>query len=215
MSIDNGGNGWPEAEYFYSPVVRESYRQGIQFCIWADRYAGHWLFNERMFRSKQIPHGAPNPNECRFVNEFFMGTLYLDAGFEVLNFYRAVEHRPSYEKAKELLGGREAIEFINPNGEKRGRPPDLLVFNDQTKEFRFVECKGKNERFSPSQPTRFAAIENFLHDNPPPCGHPLADPEHRWNGLFPPLGQGQWIHIARLIPSNSVVDATRQTVAVG
>lgn len=117
-----------------------------------------------MFISGQIPHGEPLPKDKRFFPEFFVGTRYLDAGFDVLSFYRAAEHKPSYEKAKDLLGGTEAIEFINPGDESKGRPPDLLVFN-QAGQFKFVECKRKNEKLTDSQIIHFPRIEEYLKEN--------------------------------------------------
>jgi hypothetical protein len=58
-----------------------------------------------------------------------MGTLYLDAGYEALFFYRKVEDEVCHQKAVSVLGGNLAAQFITPNDETGGRAPDLLVLN--------------------------------------------------------------------------------------
>jgi hypothetical protein len=128
-----------------------------------------------------------------------MGTLYLDAGYEALFFYRKVEDEVCHQKAVSVLGGNLAAQFITPNDETGGRAPDLLVLNPLTKHFRFVECKGKCERFTKSQKGRFAEIERYLNSSSI-ASNVLSDSGRE--DLFPPLAAGQWIHIARLVPSS-------------
>jgi len=173
------------------------YRSGLLFQQWRENYRGHLLFCDRMLFSKQIPHSGPIAHPL-FFNELLMGTRYLDAGYEVLFFYRQVEDEACYQKACELLGGNAAARFVTPNSERDGRAPDLLVFAPETNRFRFVECKRVGESFTRKQPTRFATIERYLNQTSDLHGSALAD--SRDASLLPPLSEGQWIHIARLRP---------------
>lgn len=191
---------WPEIRYTYPPLLEEWYRKGVLFRLWFNLYRGHLLFDARMFSSRQIPHSG-RVKDAYFFHEFFMGTQYLDAGYEALFWYREVESKESYKQARALLGGSDAAEFICPNDERTGRPPDLLVFDPRTRAFRFVECKGKSEPLTKAQPGRFAGIEEYLNQHPPPCKRPLGVTGPLWSDLFPPLAPGQWIHVARLAPS--------------
>jgi hypothetical protein len=125
-------------------------------------------------------------------------------GFDDVLFYqRKVEDEVCYRKACELFndadGCTDAGQFIVPNKEDGGRAPDLIVFKPGTKLFRFVECKGKYEKFAKAQPSRFAGIERFLNESSVAKTGPLFDPAYPQ--LFPPLSNGQWIHVARLIPA--------------
>lgn len=106
----------PEVRYSYPPTLRASYNEGKLFNAWCKRYKGHYLFCDKMFLSHQIPHSGPLKNTF-FFHELFIGTKYLDAGYEVLFFYRQVEDQASYRKASEVLGS-SAAEFIAPNAEK-------------------------------------------------------------------------------------------------
>lgn len=195
MSMD-----WPVVNYSYPPRLKEWYKEGILFRLWFNLYRGHCLFDERMFSSAQIPHSGPVKNAFGF-HEFFMGSQYIDAGYEATCYYREVECKVCFEKAKELFGGEEAAKFITPNTERGGRPPDLLVFDPRTGAFRFVECKFRGERPTKAQPKRFAGIEDSLNRNPPPCKRALTSSDPRWKVLFPPLEPGKWIHMARLVPA--------------
>lgn len=186
---------WPESRIEYPAALRSEYREGRLFRRWREQYQGHFLFTQRMRQSKQIPHSSALDN-AMFFHELFMGTRYLDAGYEALFFYRQVEDQACYDKAEELLGGRAAAQFITPNGETGGRAPDLLVFDRKTGAFRFVECKGKTEPFTSRQVARFKAIEDYLN-RWSRYRRPLEGPEHP--DLFPRLSAGQWIHIARLV----------------
>ena len=190
---------WLEVAYAYPPCLRASYRKGRLFRQWFKHYQGHLLFHERMFSSAQIPHSGPI-EKAYFFHEFFMGTQYLHAGYEALLFYREAEHKASYEKAKALLGGSAAAEIIIGPNERKGRPPDLLIFDHRTGRFHFVECKGMSERFTKWQERRFADIEKYLNQNPPPCKQALDGPRRR--DLFPSLLPGQWIHVVRLAPKH-------------
>ncbi len=152
-----------------------------------------------MAKSGQIPHGGPLKN-AMFFHELYMGTRYLDAGYEALFFYRRVEDDRCYQMAEMLLGSPAAAQIITPNSERGGRPPDLLVFNPKTGAFRFVECKGRSEPFTPRQEGKFRFIERYLNETGTGRSDPLADPSRR--DLFPDLSKGQWIHIARLVPAS-------------
>ncbi len=196
--IVSASRPWPETVYSHPRALKDAYRQGILFRQWLESYKGHLLFCNRMLSSRQIPHSGPIDNPL-FFNEFLMGTKYLDAGYEVLFFYRQVEDEACYQKACELLGGTTAAQFVTPNSERDGRAPDLLVFDPKTSRFRFVECKRVGEPFTRKQPQRFAAIERYLNQTPHVHGSVLADPQRAT--LFPPLWEGQWIHIARLKPA--------------
>src|SRR5205807_7614374 len=77
----------------------------------------------------------------RGFNELFVGSKYLDVGYDALWACRRGECITCFQKAGELLGDRMAEQFLI--GEKDGRPPDLLLFDTHTGRVRFVECKGK------------------------------------------------------------------------
>jgi hypothetical protein len=186
-----------EQAYAYPAELLTRYREGRLFREWCERYPDALLFCERMWGSRQIPHSGPISN-VMFFHEFFLGTRYVEAGYGVLFFYRQVEDEACYRKACEILGGEEAARFITPNNERGGRAPDLLVYDPRSLCFRFVECKGKAERYTANQPGRFAEIEEYLNSTLPHGSEPLTDSRH--GGLFPRLGPGQWIHVARLEP---------------
>lgn len=99
---------WPEAIHTYPAALRAAYREGKLFGKWWEQYRGRYLFTERMLRSRQIPHSGPLQNAW-FFHEFYMGTRYLDAGYEVLFFYRRVEDDRCYQMAEKLLGGPAAV----------------------------------------------------------------------------------------------------------
>lgn len=179
------------------PEEKIAYREGKLFRQWYELYKeGHLLFDEKMLKSRQIPHSGPVKNPIGFY-ELFVGIKYLDAGYDAIWYYRD----KAREKAKELLGGDAAAKEIITKYEYKPQPPDLLVFCPKTKRFRFVECKGKNERLTKSQEEAFPKVERYLNKNRPPCGVALADP--RREDLFPPLASHQWIHIVRLVPDNT------------
>jgi hypothetical protein len=158
---------WPEVIWFYPPEIKAAYYAGTLFREWFKKYPplapthpkGHHLFRDRMFSGRDIPHSGPI-KYCSYFHEFYVRTQYLDAGYDVLFYQRKVEDPVCYRKACELFGDvdgcTDAGQFIVPNREDGGRAPDLIVFKPGTKLFRFVECKGKYERFAKSQPKRFA-----------------------------------------------------------
>jgi hypothetical protein len=197
MSAKEPGT-WPEVLYAHPAGLKASYVEGSLFRQWCKKYEGRLLFCDRMLTSGQIPHSGPIRGPM-FFHELFLGTQYLDAGYGAVFFYRQVEDMACYQKACELLGGSAAAQFITPNWEKGGRAPDLLVFDPPTGRFRFVECKGRNERFTPKQVQRFREIEDYLNQTSKAHAEPLTD--DRDQRLFPALASGQWIHIARLFPS--------------
>lgn len=187
-------SNWPEETCTYPACLREEYREGKLFRKWFEKYEGHLLFSERMLTSRQIPHSEPR--EPRGFHEFYMGTLYIDAGYEAMSFYRRVEDEASYAKVCELVGGEAVAQFVAPNSENGGRAPDLIVFEPATSRFRFVETKGKSEPFTMSQVNRFTGIETHLNQVSPPLPQPLCGPDTH---LLPPLASGRWIHVARLV----------------
>jgi hypothetical protein len=197
ISPQESGN-WPEVLYAYPVRLKASYVEGSLFRHWCKKYKGRLLFCDRMLTSGQIPHSGPIRGPM-FFHELYLGTQYLDAGYGAIFFYRQVEDVTCYQKACELLGGSAAAQVITPNWERGGRAPDLLVFDPSTGRFRFVECKGKNERFTPKQVQRFWEIEEYLNRTSTAHAEPLTDKRNR--RLFPALASGQWIHIARLFPS--------------
>lgn len=184
-------------EFRYPADFKDRYRNGDLFRRWHERYgAGHLLFDEKMFKSRQIPHSGPVKNAIGFY-ELFVGIKYLDAGYDALWYYRD----RAREKAIELLGGDAAAKEIITKYECKPQPPDLLVYCPKTKRFRFVECKGKNERLTKAQDETFPRVENYLTENKPPCGVALADPQR--GDLFPRLRSDQWIHIVRVVPDKT------------
>jgi hypothetical protein len=198
MQLGQESGSWPEVKFVYDPAIRDSYYAGKQFGLWVEKYKANYLFCERMRGSREIPNGVRRPGHTYYFNEFFAGIQYLAAGYEAMVFYRQVEDQKCYQKIVELLGGDAAAQVLAPNSEKGGRAPDLVVFDPQTGKFRFVECKKKNERYTPPQKDRFLGIERYLN-NSRQAGKLLSNP--RREDLFPPLALGQWIHVARLMPS--------------
>jgi hypothetical protein len=199
---------WPEITWFYPPKIKAAYYAGTLFREWFNKYPplsgsnpnGHYLFRDRMLKGRDMPHSGPMKGAC-FFREFYMGMQYLDAGYEAMVYHREVEDELCFRKACELFGDavgcRNAADNIVPNDETGGRAPDLIVFKPGTRLFRFVECKGRVENFTLSQPKRFTDIEKYLNGPLGPGGEALCDPTHP--KLFPPISEGCWIHVARII----------------
>jgi hypothetical protein len=150
-----------------------------------------------MWRSRQIPHSGPVNGKPLGFGELLVGMKYLDAGYEALFLYRDNEDRVAHQMLCDLVGGASAGREIAPNGEKGGRPPDLLVVDRPTRRFRFVECKRPREGFTKTQPRKFAAIEDLLNSS---CARDQVLEDERNHELFPLLPEGRWIHIVRLVP---------------
>lgn len=189
-----------EQTYVYPADLRARYIDGSLFQEWWERYEGALLFCPKMRTSRQVPHSGPIKTPM-FFNELYLGTQYLDAGFGALFFYRQAEDEAGYRMACDVLGGDAAAQAITPNSERGGRAPDLLVYDRATLQFRFIECKARSEAFTPSQLRRFAEIETYLNGVLPSEATPLTEP--RLQELFPTLRPGEWIHVARLVPSPS------------
>lgn len=197
------GSPWLEVTFDYPPELRIEYREGNVFKGWYSKYQKRFLYDDKMLRSRQIPHSGPlSPGQGALgFGELFVGNLYLDAGYEVMWRYLPKENRRSYEKVCELLGSEAGGQFLAPDSEVGGRAPDLLVFDPESGRFRFVECKAKNERFAHKQVERFAGIEAFL--NSPVTKHGAFLSVAGDDQLFPVLPVGQWIHIACVVPAKS------------
>lgn len=203
---------WPEVIFTYPKEVRAAYNAGTLFREWFKKYPpcssnnpnGYHLFRDKMFRGHDMPHSGPI-KYCSYFHEFYVGIQYLDAGYDVLFYQRRVEDEVCFRKACELFGDVDgctaAGDRIFLNKEDGGRPPDLIVFKTGTKLFRLVECKGPTEGFTKSEPSRFAAIEDFLKNSSVAKIGPLFDPAYP--RLFPPLPAGQWTHVARLMPQRT------------
>ena len=186
----------PEVRITYASHVRCAYRRGVLFPKWWKRYSDHLLFVPRMLTSQQVPNGAP-VRDAHFFHELLVGMRYIDAGFEAIVWYRKAQDPLSHKKLCELLGGAAAGKFVGSSNESGGCGPDLLVFHPTTGAFRFVECKGKTERYTSRQLGRFEAIEKYLASRS--YHHsPLYDA--KMPGLFPPLAATRWIHVVRLVP---------------
>jgi hypothetical protein len=185
----------PEVRLTYASDLRRAYRRGELFPKWRAQYSGHLLFAPRMLTSQQVPNGRP-VRDAHFFHELLVGMLYIDAGYEAIVWYRKAQDPLCHRKLCELLGGADAGEFVGSSYEKGGCGPDLLVFHPTTGAFRFVECKGKTERYTSPQLGRFEAIERYLasgsHRHPPL--HDVSTPD-----LFPPLAANRWIHVVRLV----------------
>jgi hypothetical protein len=194
------GSRWQEVVFQYPEQLRADYRQGKVLRQWYENYQGHYLYDDKMLLSNQIPHdGPPPPGQGALgFGELYVGGQYIEAGYEVMWRYLRKENQRCYRKLCELLGGEEAVRFVAPDSEAGGRAPDLLVFHPETGRFRFVECKGKNEGFAPKQIERFIGIEEFLNRTTANHAGLLSEPNE--TRLFPPLGEGQWIHMARVVP---------------
>ena len=149
---------WPQAVFSYSSEDKASYYDGRLFGIWYKEYQHHLcafgevqhLFRERMLSSRQIPHSGRVKNTFYF-HEFYMGTQYLKAGYDVLFYARKVEDSECYEIASELLGGGDAAQFIFPNSEEGGRAPDLLVFDRCTNGLGSLNVKASTNRLRKSR----------------------------------------------------------------
>ena len=127
---------WNErtVKFRYPAGLRDMYRKGNLFRQWYEQYKEeHFLFDERMLKSRQLPCDGPVKDAIGF-HELFAGMRYLDAGYDALWYYRD----KAREKAKELLGGDAAVTKLITNLESHPQPPDLLVFCPKTKRFRFV-----------------------------------------------------------------------------
>ncbi len=184
-----------ETLHRYDPALENAYRQGTLVPQLAQKYHGHLMFCPRTLSNSQVPNGRPL-RKCWFFSEVLIGTLYLDAGYEVLWYYRQVDDQTSYRMACDLFGGPSAAEFIIPNSESNGQAPDLIIFDPTTKRFRLVECKRRYERFTGKQVKRFASIEQHLNHTMDWDKSLLTDPNYP--NLFPPLAAGAWIHVARI-----------------
>jgi hypothetical protein len=192
-----GGTPRPEVAYPYPSALRAAYKQGKLFRKWAEKYQGHLLITEKMWKSRQIPHSGPI-KDPRFFLEIYLCTQYLDAGYGALCEYRHCDDPKKYAQVCTLVGGDRVAQLITPNNEKGGRPPDLLVYDLRRPRFRFVECKDGRESLKPTQMRKFPQVEALLNAVMPPEIAPLADA--RYPLLFPDLPEGHWIHIARLEP---------------
>jgi hypothetical protein len=189
---------WPEVHHTYDPALREAYYAGTIFSQWRERYKGHLLFCSYMNRSRQIPHSGCISRPQGF-GELLMGMRYIDAGYDASWYYRDNEDSIAHQLLCELVGGAAAARIIAPNGERGGRPPDLLVVHRETRRFRFVEIKRPGEGLTTTQPTKFPAIEALLNRNCNRSRCVLTDSSQPT--LFPPLAEGQWIHLVRLAPA--------------
>jgi hypothetical protein len=58
--------------------------------------------------------------------------------------------------------------------------------------------QGRGSAGANRQEPRFAEIETYLNDNPPPNAELLSASGD--TTLFPTLSAGRWIHVARLVP---------------
>lgn len=200
MTHDGASHSPPqltEALLRYDPALKDAYRDGTLFPQLVQKYPGHLMFCARARSNRQVPYGRPL-RKCWFFSEVLVGTRYLDAGYEVLWYYRQVEDEASYRMACELFGGPTAAQLIIPNSERYGQAPDLIVFDRRSKRFRFVECKRRGERFTPKQLQRFASIEQYLNHTLTRDLSLLTDTDRP--SLFPPLAAGRWIHVARVEP---------------
>ena len=201
MSVSRNPASWLEVINTYNADLKSSYYEGSLLPKWRKDYAGSFLFcKEYMDKSLQIP-----PHMRRGFNELFVGTKYLDAGYDALLWCRRGECKTCFQKAGELLGDRAAEQFLTT--EEGGRPPDLLVFDTPTGRFRFVECKGK-ESFTHRQVPKFTEIENYLNHISRARAELLTD--SRDEKLFPALSPSQWIHIARVLPEKKIVVRPRK-----
>ena len=187
-----------EVSFEFPSRVRDLYLNCLELDHWFVKYFGKWPFDASILKNEQIPHSqCPQGSKpCRGFNEFYMATQYLDAGYEVLLYYRSPNENgdpTSFNYAKRLLkGGPDHIIHTGSPGE----PPDILVFRGN--QFRFVECKAKDEDYTPTQLSNFCGIDQILNSGP--YGEPLSDPSR--TDLFPELTKPdhlRWIHTVRLV----------------
>jgi hypothetical protein len=187
-----------EVRYEFWSRVRDLYHKSLELDHWFVRYFGKWPFDTSMLKNKQIPHShrPQGSKTCRGFNEFYMATQYIEAGYEGLLYYRSPNEnsdRKSYDIAKKLLNGDpEGIIRIGRGGES----PDMLVFRGD--QFRFVECKRKDEKHTHTQLANFLRIDQILNSGS--YGKPLSDSSR--TDLFPELTNPdhlRWIHTVRLV----------------
>lgn len=187
-----------EVTYEFPSQVFDLYHKSLELDHWFVRHFGKWPFDASILKNQQIPHSQHTQGSERWrgFNEFYMATQYIDAGYEVLLYYRSPNEngdRRSYDIAKRLLNGDpEGIIHIGSPGES----PDLLVFKGD--QFRFVECKAKHEDYTDTQLPNFRRIDQILNSGP--YGQPLSDPSR--TDLFPELTKPdhlRWIHTIRLV----------------
>jgi hypothetical protein len=187
-----------EVSFEFPSRLRDLYHKSLELDHWFVRYFGKWPFDASILKNKQIPHSHPPQGSppWRSFNEFYMATQYIEAGYEVLLYYRSPNEngdRRSYDIAKKLLNGdSERIINIGAPGES----PDMLVFKG--KQFRFVECKAKGEPYTDTQLPNFRRIDKELNSGT--YGEPLSDFSR--TDLFPELTNPdhlRWIHTVRLV----------------
>jgi hypothetical protein len=188
---------WLEVKFPYDPDIKRSWPDGKLLGKWREEYAGSFLFCEQYLSRDLFP-----PKGRAGFNEFLIGIQYLEAGYDALfAFYRG-QCAECYGKARALLGKTAADRFLTGPW-KGGQPPDLLIFDELTGRFRFVECKGvftngRLEDFTKPQRPRFREIENCLSQTLTAEARLLSDPQNKL--LFPTLSTDQWIQIARAVP---------------
>jgi hypothetical protein len=187
-----------EVLFEFPSRVQDLYHHCLELDHWFVKYFGKWPFDASVLKNKQIPHShrPQGSKPCRGFNEFYMATQYIEAGYEVLLYYRSPKENhdtKSYDIAKRLLkGDLGGIIHIGPPGES----PDMLVFRGN--QFRFVECKAKDEDYTSTQLPNFRRIDQILNSGD--YGEPLSDPAR--TDLFPESTKPdhlRWIHAVRLV----------------
>ncbi len=187
-----------EVSFEFPSRVRDLYDNSLELDHWFVRYFGKWPFHVSILKNQQIPHSHPpqGSNRCRGFNEFYMATQYIEAGYEVLLYYRSPNENgdpTSFNYARTFL--KADPDHIIHTGSP-GEPPVMLVFRGD--QFRFVECKAEDEDYTDTQLPNFRRIDQILNSGP--YGEPLSDPNR--TNLFPELTNPDylhWIHTVRLV----------------
>lgn len=78
-----------EKTYFYLPE-KKRYCAGQEFDRWFEKYEGRWPYHRSLWNSNLFPNSRRPAcfTRCRCFNDFYVANLYLEAGYEVLAFYR-------------------------------------------------------------------------------------------------------------------------------
>jgi hypothetical protein len=88
-------------------------------------------------------------------------TIFNTTGYlSLIEKYDMPSHFRKYNKFKEIIDG-VVFDYIVSKKEKGTQPPDLFCFDEISKDWFFVEVKGKNDRLSQEQTSYFANIEKL------------------------------------------------------
>lgn len=135
--------------------THNGFKSGLLIDEWISKYP--YLFDEddiRLARSQGILG-------YKFYEWLSAVTIYNTTGYvSLVEKYDMASHRRKYMKFKEIIA-ENVFDYIVSRKEKGTQPPDLFCYDELSKDWFFVEVKGKNDRLSPEQITYFTNIEKL------------------------------------------------------